>query len=363
MKSVLIFAGTQLRRFTRDRTALFFTIIFPLIFLFVFGGIFKNDDITFTVAVFNRSESEFAKSFVKASKDSDSPLEVLDVDSLDEAKDQMNNGSLSSIIELPENFGVPNDAGIPSGEVVVYYDESSPEAGQTVASLMASVINSINQDITGQAPPLSITQKATTSTGLTSFDYIISGLLGFSVLSLSVFGLANQIPADKKTGALRRIRATPMTRSKLIVGTMLYYGTIGMIALAVMVAAAVLVLGFDMRGNWLQLALFAAISLISMLGIGLLVGGWSKNENQSSVLANAVAFPLMFLSGTFFPRFMMPDWLQDITNYLPLTPIVDGFRYITTEGATLLDLGPQLSLIAAWGIVIYILAVRLFRWE
>jgi ABC-2 type transport system permease protein len=144
---------------------------------------------------------------------------------------------------------------------------------------------------------------------------------------------------------------------------MLYYGTIGMISLVVMMLAAVFILGFNMRGDWLQLALFAAISLASMLGFGLLIGGWAKNENQSAVLSNLVSFPLMFLSGTFFPRYIMPEWLQGITGFLPLSPIVDGFRYITTEGATLLDLGPQLALITVWGVAIYFLAIRLFRWE
>lgn len=363
MKSVFIFAGVQLKRFTRDKTALFFTIVFPLIFLFVFGSIFKNDDVSFKVAIFNHSDSAFSKTFVEESKKGDSVLEVVDVSSLDEAKDQMDSGELSSIIELPENFGDPNEKGLPSGEMTVYYDESSPESGQTVASIMSGITDGMNQGITGQKPLLTVAQKATTSTGLTSFDYIVSGLLGFTVLSLSIFGLANQLPAEKKTGVLRRIKATPFSRTKLVLGTMLYYGTIGMISLVVMMLAAVFILGFNMRGDWLQLALFAAISLASMLGFGLLIGGWAKNENQSAVLSNLVSFPLMFLSGTFFPRYIMPEWLQGITGYLPLSPIVDGFRYITTEGATLLDLGPQLAIIVAWGVVIYFLAIRLFRWE
>ena len=363
MKSVFIFAGTQLKRFTRDKTALFFTLVFPLIFLFVFGSIFKNDDVSLKIAIFNNSSSEFSKTFVDESKKDDSTLKVVDVSSFDEAKDQMNNGELDSIIELPESFGQPNAQGLPSGEMTVYYDEASPQSGQTVASIMSGIVDGMNQQIIGQKPLLTVSQKATASSGLTSFDYIISGLLGFTVLSLSIFGLANQLPAEKKTGVLKRIRATPFSRTKLILGTMLYYGTIGLLALTIMVLAAVFILHFDMRGSWLQLAMFAIISLAAMLGFGILIGGWAKNENQSAVLSNLISFPMMFLSGTFFPRYLMPEWLQGITGYLPLTPIVDGFRYITTEGATLLDLGPQLAIIAAWGVVIYVLAIRLFRWE
>ena len=130
-----------------------------------------------------------------------------------------------------------------------------------------------------------------------------------------------------------------------------------------MLTVALTVFGFDMRGDWLQLFAFLVLAIMLMLGFGLLIGGWAKNENQSAVFSNVVSFPLMFLSGVFFPRFLMPEWLQGITGYLPLTPVVDGIRYITTEGATLLDLGPQLLIMGVWIVVIYGLAIKLFRWE
>ena len=88
-----------------------------------------------------------------------------------------------------------------------------------------------------------------------------------------------------------------------------------------------------------------------------------ENENQSAALTNLVAFPLMFLSGVFFPRFLMPEWLQGITGFLPLTPIIDGLRMIMTEGASLLQLGPELALMGAWMVIIYTVAIKVFRWE
>jgi ABC-2 type transport system permease protein len=72
---------------------------------------------------------------------------------------------------------------------------------------------------------------------------------------------------------------------------------------------------------------------------------------------------MMFLSGTFFPRFLMPEWLQTISAFLPLTPLVDGIRYIIVEGQTLMDIGPQLALIAGWLAAVYVVAFRVFRWE
>ena len=93
------------------------------------------------------------------------------------------------------------------------------------------------------------------------------------------------------------------------------------------------------------------------------MGGWAKNERQVAPLAQIVSFPMMFLSGVFFPRFLMPDWLQNITAYVPLTPVVEGARLIITEGKGFLDLLPQFGLIAGWCVMIYIIAFRVVRWE
>lgn len=363
MYATLLFAWTQIKRFFRDPVSLFFTLLFPLLFLFVFGSIFRgNDDINFTVAIFNYSETRFAEEFVASASDDDM-FTVQDVETIDQAKEQMGRGELDSILELPATFGEPNNQGLPSGQLLVYYNEGSPETGQTLGSVMQSVLNGINQDITQSTPPFTVQQTPTTTSNLTQFDFTVAGLLGFAMLSMGIFGLANQLPAEKKNGSLRRIRATPFTRTQLIVGTMMYYGLIGLMSLILMLVVAVAVFNFDMRGDWLQLAIYLLLSIMLMLGFGLLIGGWAKNENQSAVLSNAVSFPMMFLSGVFFPRFLMPDWLQGITGYLPLTPVVDGIRYITTEGATLLDLGPQFAVIGVWIIVVYTLAIRLFRWE
>ncbi len=363
MQAIYVYALTQIKRFFRDPVALFFTILFPLIFLFVFGFIFRGtDDISFKIAVINKSDSAFSEQFVKNIKDNKS-FEIDDTTSLDEARELMGKSELDSILELPDTFGQVGQNNLPTGDLNVYYNESSPETGQTVASVMDSVLTSINQEITGQQPLFTVNQKATTSTGLSQFDFIFSGLLGFSIMSLAIFGLANQFPAEKKTGSLRRLRATPFTSTQLVIGTMLYYGFIGMISLVVMILVGLFVFNFDMRGDWFNLGIFGIISLAMMLGFGVLIGGWAKNENQSAVLTNIISFPLMFLSGVFFPRFLMPEWLQGITGFLPLTPIIDGIRFITTEGATLLDLGPQLAVIGVWALVVYAFAIKLFRWE
>lgn len=361
--TVLTLGKAFLRRFSRDPVALFFTFLFPLLFLVVFGSLFRNSDVSFDIAVVNHSSSEFSRQFVdQISKDKTFKLKT-DITSVEAGKEKMGRGEVESLIELPERFGVPDEKGIPSGSMVVYYDQANPQSGQTVASVMQGVLEGINQDLTKNVDPLTVKQQPTKTSNLSQFDYTFSGLLGFSILSLGIFGLANGFPADKKNGVLRRLRATPLTSSQLVLSTLINYAVVGLASLVLMFIVGLTLFDFNMRGSYLNLAVFALCGIVVMFGFGLAIGGWAKNENQSAPLSNLIAFPLMFLSGIFFPRFLMPEWLQSITNYLPLAPIVDGMRYIMTEGQTLLQLGPELLTMAVWAVVIYALAFKIFRWE
>ncbi len=136
-----------------------------------------------------------------------------------------------------------------------------------------------------------------------------------------------------------------------------------MISMALMFAVAMSVFHLNVVGDAFELAFFLVLGIILIFGIGMAIGGWASNERQAAPLANIIVFPMMFLSGTFFPRYLMPLWLQHVTNFLPLTPVIDGARLMATEGKHLVDLGPQLGLMAAWVVVIYIIAFRVFRWE
>jgi len=120
---------------------------------------------------------------------------------------------------------------------------------------------------------------------------------------------------------------------------------------------------FSIQGDLLSLGLFTIISTVCLFGFGMAIAGWAKDSNQAAPLSNLVSFPMMFLSGVFFPVFLMPEWLQSITRFVPLTPIVEGLRLIMTEGRTLLELGPQLAFVGGWIVIIYLIAFKVFRWE
>jgi ABC-2 type transport system permease protein len=362
--TVVVFSRLSTVRFFRDRLALFFGILFPLIFLFVFGGIFgkSTNSVSFSVAVINDSSSKYAQQFVDQGKSKGFLKIDNTVSNLSAAEQKMARGQLDAAIVIPSNFGQVKGV-LPSGQLKVYYTANDAQSGQTLISVIQSEFQVVNQAFVHTPTPFSVTGTQLTKKSLTQFDYTFSGLLGFSIVGLGIFGPINVFPELKKQGILRRFHTTPLRVWQYFLSTMVSQAIIGLVSLGIMFIAAITIFHLKVVGNYLEIALFLVFSIVMILGIGLAIGGWAKNERQAAPLSNIVVFPMLFLSGTFFPRYAMPEVLQKITNYLPLTPVIDGARLLTTEGQHLTQIGSQLGLMAIWTLVIYVIAFRVFRWE
>ena len=363
--TVLMFSRLNTRRFFRDRLAIFFTILFPLIFLFVFGSLFsKNSNVNFKIAVINDSKSSFASQFVNQLKKENAFKINSSIVTLNQAEDVMNRNQLDAAIVLPSNFGVVNpQSKLPSGQVQVYYTENNIEAGQTLTSLLDGEFRQINTNLTHAPIPFTVVGKQTNTRSLSQFDYTFSGLLGFAIIGMGIFGPVNVFPELKKQGILRRLHTTPLRVWQYFVSTVISQIILGFISIIIMFIVAKLVFHLEVVGNIVELAAYIALGITMILGIGLALGGWAKNERQVAPLANIIVFPMMFLSGTFFPTYLMPQWLQNISNFLPLTPVINGIRLVATEGKSLVGIAPEIGMVLVWLIIIYAVAFRVFRWE
>lgn len=363
--TVLTFVKINTKRFFRDKLAIFFTVAFPLIFLFVFGGLFGGSSGgSFHVAVINESKTAFASQFVGSLQKNKSFNIDADAKTLDAAKEKMTRGQLDATIVLPDNFGTPDQkTHFPSGQAKVLYTQNNAQAGQTLTGVLQGVFKEINGQFVKAPTPFTVASEQLTNKSLSSFDYTFAGLLGFAIIGMGIFGPVNVFPELKKQGILRRLHTTPLKVWQYFLSTMIGQAIIGLMTMVIMFTVAMLVFHLKISGNIFELALFLIMGIITILGIGLALGGWAKNERQVAPLANIVVFPMMFLSGTFFPRYLMPDWLQNVSGFLPLTPIIDGIRLISTEGKHLIDILPQVGLVGLWAIVIYFIAFRVFRWE
>ena len=374
--TVLIFTRLNTRRFFRDKLAIFFGILFPLIFLFVFGGINGGgNSVSFRVALIDQSNTAVSKQVVSAIKAN----KIFKVDkvatSLAAANDKISKSQVDGIILLPTGFGDqigevagttadrPSRPSRPSGTAQVLFTRNNDQAGQAIISVLSQQFKTINGTYVSTNVPFTVAAKPINKKSLTSFDYTFAGLLGFSIIGMGIFGPINVFPELKKQGILRRLHTTPLKVWQYFLSTMIAQAIIGLVSLAVMFVVAIVVFHLNVVGNYLEIIIFIVFSIVTILGIGLAIGGWAKNERQAAPLSNIIVFPMLFLSGTFFPRFAMPQWLQNISTFLPLTPVIDGLRFLTTEGKHLTELGPQLGLMLIWSIIIYAVAFRLFRWE
>lgn len=362
---VFTFARIDFKRLFRDKVAIFFVFMFPLIFLFVFGGIFgRNSGVSFKVALDVQSSSEVAQSVVKGLEET----KVLEVDKKsyekDEALEKMTRGELDAIIVLPENFGNSVEgSATPSGELKVLYNQNNEQGAQTLAAILNGYFNEINSQYVDTSEPFTVATESTATASQRRFDYVFAGLLGFSVLSLGIFGPTNVFPKLKSKGVLRRYSTTTLKVWQYFIGNVISNAAVGILSVASMFIVSLVVFDLHMQGDYISLILMVVLGVTVLFGIGLAVGGWAKNENQAAPLANLVTFPMMFLSGTFFPRYAMPEWLQRVSDFLPLTPVIDGIRLIVTEGKSILELGSQVGLLVAWAVIIYFIAFKVFRWE
>ena len=360
--TVWVFFTVNLKRLFRDRLALFFTFLFPLIFLVVFGSLSHNGQVSLRIGLVNESSTAFARSFVEHAK-KDKVFNInKSINTMSDAQQSLSRGQVDAVIELPRSFGELKN-GVPSGTAVIHYTANGAQAQQALAPILQSQFSSINERFSKTTTPLKIASKESNVHSLTPFDYTFTGLLGFAILGAGIFGPMNYFPELKKMGILRRLHTTPLRVWQFFLSTMIGQAVTGLLSLTVMLVVAILLYHLKIVGNLASLAAFLALGIVMILGIGLALGGWAKNERQVAPLGNIIVFPMMFLTGVFFPRFLMPQWLQSVTTYMPLTPVIDGARMILTEGKSLLDLGPQLAVMGVWLVIIYAIAFRVFRWE
>lgn len=363
--TVLTFAKINTRRFFRDKMALFFSIGFPLIFLFVFGSLYSNNSsLSFNVALINQSKTSFATDFEKGVKENKVFKVNSDIKDLEKAKEKMSRSELDVAIVLPSDFGgMSSNSKLPSGQAKVYYTQNNQQSAQALSGMLDAQFKSINSKLVNAESPFTVVSEQINERSLSTFDYTFAGLLGFAIIGMGIFGPVNVFPELKKMGILRRLSTTPLRVWQYFLSTMIGQALIGMISLSIMFVVAMLIFDLKVVGNWFELAGFLTFSIVMILGIGLALGGWAKNERQVAPLSNIVVFPMMFLSGTFFPRFLMPEWLQNLSSYLPLTPVIDGIRLIANEGKHFVDILPQIGMIGAWMLIIYLIAFKVFRWE
>jgi ABC-2 type transport system permease protein len=217
-----------------------------------------------------------------------------------------------------------------------------------------------NGGVAAPGPLIDVAQVSGRDLGY--IDFLVPGMLGLTMMNLGLFSVAFGFVQLKRTGALRRLFATPTPPGYFLAAQVSSRLIMSMAQVLILLAIG-LWFGLQLVGSLALILAVAVLGGIVFLEIGYAIAGWARNEDQAAPVANLVSLPMTFLSGVFFPREAMPDFLRTVTEFLPLTYLSDALRRVTNDGAGIGDIGGDLLGLAVWAVIAFALAVWLFKWE
>ena len=351
------------KMFIRNRAAVFFSLFLPLIIMLIFGVLNFEGSTELEVGIVDEANNEASAALIERLAEYE--YLVLDEGDRDAELAALEDGDRDFLIEIPAGWAPPAP-GSESG-LVAYASSADPAQQQVGQGLLQQAVGQALFAPTGGggspggfAAPL--TFESVESRDLGYIDFLVPGIVGMTIMQLGLFGVAFGFVQLKRTGALRRLFATPTSPAYFLSAQVLSRLIIGLVQVAILFGVGIW-FGLQMFGDYMSLLVIVLIGSAIFLAVGFAIAGWAKNEDQAAPVANLVSLPMMFLSGVFFPRDAMPDFLAAITQFMPLTYVNEALRAIVNDGAGLLSLGPQLLGMGVWAVITFVLAVVMFRWE
>jgi ABC-2 type transport system permease protein len=337
----------------RNRTALFWNLAFPALFIVIFGVEFgRGENVNFSVGVVG-PESAFREGVVAALQANP----VYAVSQGEEASElqALQDGKRGVVVV----FGEPAGDASATPPVTLYYNQTEgPIAQVAVGAVRQTLI-----DVAGGPPPLPIDVRAVTAQDVSFMDVFAPGILAMSLMNSGVIGLATAFVVYRERGILRRIRVTPFPLPSFIMARIISQLLIAGLQALILIGMAWAFFGLHLRGNPLVVVLAVAVGALAFLAIGFAISGVSPNAETAASYANLITFPMLFLSGIFFNMESAPAWLQPITKVLPLPYLVDALREPMTLGNGLTAIWSDLLVLLLTFAVAMAIAVRFFRWD
>jgi ABC-2 type transport system permease protein len=362
MNALLQLTLANIRTFVRDRAALFWTLAFPLIFVVLFGSIFSGGqgrrDIGW--ADLDRSTASEQLHGVFAS----APNVALTEGTEAELQSKMRSGNLSAIVVVPQGYGAAVAAAQPGAatQLIVYTDPTQSAQSAGTVQLVQGVLAGVNDQISGRPPVVGFEPRTIQTQNLSFISYLVPSILGMALMQLGVFS-AVPLVADREKLILKRLNATPLRRWQLVGSNVLMRLLIGIVQTVIIVAVGVRLYGVQLSGNLLVLAALVVLGSLAFISLGYVIASFAPTEDAANGMTSVVQFPLMFLSGTFFPIDAMPDFLKTIARALPLTYLSDALRQVMVDGTPFAPLWVCFAVLAAFLVVCFGIAARFFRWQ
>jgi ABC-2 type transport system permease protein len=347
------------RGYLRNAAGLFFGLIFPVILILIFGAIFSSGfSGTITLYVQNRDGGQVSASFIDA-LNSTGTVSVVLVSNSENFSQYLSAHSASDGLVIPLDFSANYIAG--TSVNVTVYGNPSQSSSAIVSGTVTGVVNGFNLQRYGGSSIIGITQTTAQAQVTKYIDFLVPGLIGFSILVSPMFSLVNISSEYKRIKLFKQLSLTPLTKIEWLASKVLFYILLSAASFLLMVAVGVFAFGAHIvLSPWL--IAFLILGPMFFASLGMLVGTISKSTETASVIGNIITFPMMFLSGTFFPITLMPMYLQYFAHILPLFYIIDGLNGVMIYGnyaqATI-----DLVVVAAITIIAFVAAARLFKWR
>jgi ABC-2 type transport system permease protein len=349
----------NIKSFLRNRTALFWTFAFPVIFVILFGAIFSGGTTRFSLAWVDEDNSPASQQL----RDGFANVSVLELNDTDQADalERMRGGEYDAVLIIPAGTGA-SIAGGGTANLVLYTDPSASTATSVLTQTVGQVVGTMNQGITGQPPALAVETQTLQTQRISSAAYFVPSILAMALMQLGIFA-AIPLVAQREKGILKRLNATPLSRSTLVSSNVAMRLLIAIVQTAIIVGIGIVAFGVVIVGNMAIAALLIVLGALTFLALGYVIASYARTEESANAMTSVVQFPLMFLSGIFFPIAFMPGWLQPIAAFMPLTYLGDGLRQTMVGGAAYAPLWVDIGVLAVWLVVCFLISARFFRWQ
>jgi len=333
----------RFREFYREPEAVFWVFIFPILLAAGLGIAFRNRPAEASrIAVLTSAANTVVADSLK--KAPNIVIETLDDTA---AATALRTGKVALVVAPKADGGVE-----------YRFDEARPES--RTARL---VVDRVVQRAGGQQDPVRISETKVTERGSRYIDFVVPGLLGMNLMGSGIWGIGFAIVDARKKKLLKRLIATPMSKAEYLASFLFFRLSLLVVEVATLVGFGALVFGVPLRGSLLQLVTICVLSSLAFGGLGLLVASRARTIEGASGLMNLVMVPMWVFSGVFFSSGNFPNATQPFIQALPLTAVNDALRANMLQGASWNAVGHELLIIAAWLVVCFTLALRLFRWR
>ncbi len=337
--------------FVRDRAALIFSILLPVLFLLFFGSIYKNSSAP-KISLVTVGQVQLLSRARQADPGLAKVLTISHAASERSALADVRKGNDDAVV-------------LQRGDhIVVRYSIADQTKAGLVNSVLSSIVQDANQAASGQPPRFTLSASQVEDKSLKPIQYFTPGLLGWALASGATFGAAITLVSWRQDKLLRRLRLAPVGTGSIVAARIGIALAIGLIQLAVFLAIAKLpYFGLQLTAAWWMTIPLVICGILAFMSIGLLVGAIAKTQQAATSIANLIILPMAFLGGAFIPLDFAPDWVRQASYVMPLRYLVTGMQDVMARGEGPAAALPAIGILLGFTLVVSLFAVRMFRWD